>query len=78
MGPPGTGKTLLAKAAAGEASVPFYSVSGSDFVEMYVGVGPSRVGLLLFLCCDPEICFIKYLLCRFGAFLMRLAKMRHA
>ena len=43
VGPPGTGKTLLAKAVAGEASVPFYSISGSDFVEMYVGVGASRV-----------------------------------
>ncbi len=43
MGPPGTGKTLLAKAVAGEAEVPFYSISGSDFVEMYVGVGASRV-----------------------------------
>ncbi|MBQ9133378.1 MAG: ATP-dependent zinc metalloprotease FtsH [Clostridia bacterium] len=43
MGPPGTGKTLLAKAVAGEANVPFYSISGSDFVEMYVGVGASRV-----------------------------------
>ncbi len=43
MGPPGTGKTLLAKAVAGEAGVPFYSISGSDFVEMYVGVGASRV-----------------------------------
>lgn len=43
MGPPGTGKTLLAKAVAGEASVPFFSLSGSDFVEMFVGVGASRV-----------------------------------
>lgn len=42
-GPPGTGKTLLAKAVAGEAGVPFYSISGSDFVEMFVGVGASRV-----------------------------------
>ncbi len=43
VGPPGTGKTLLAKAVAGEANVPFFSISGSDFVEMYVGVGASRV-----------------------------------
>ena len=43
VGPPGTGKTLLAKAVAGEAKVPFFSLSGSDFVEMYVGVGASRV-----------------------------------
>ena len=43
VGPPGTGKTLLARACAGEAGVPFYSISGSDFVEMYVGVGASRV-----------------------------------
>ena len=43
MGPPGTGKTLLAKAVAGEANVPFFSISGSDFVEMFVGVGASRV-----------------------------------
>ncbi len=43
VGPPGTGKTLLAKAVAGEAGVPFYSLSGSDFVEMFVGVGASRV-----------------------------------
>jgi len=43
VGPPGTGKTLLARAVAGEASVPFYSISGSDFVEMFVGVGASRV-----------------------------------
>merc|ERR1719215_1738483 len=43
VGPPGTGKTLLAKATAGEADCPFYSISGSDFIEMFVGVGPSRV-----------------------------------
>lgn len=43
VGPPGTGKTLLAKATAGAANVPFFSTSGSDFVEMFVGVGPSRV-----------------------------------
>src|SRR5437588_8353594 len=43
VGPPGTGKTLLARAVAGEAAVPFFSLSGSDFVEMFVGVGASRV-----------------------------------
>ena len=43
VGPPGTGKTLLAKATAGESKVPFFSMSGSDFIEMFVGVGPSRV-----------------------------------
>jgi cell division protease FtsH len=43
VGPPGTGKTLLAKAVAGEAKVPFFSISGSAFVEMFVGVGASRV-----------------------------------
>ena len=43
VGPPGTGKTLLAKAVAGEANVPFFSLSGSEFVEMFVGVGASRV-----------------------------------
>jgi cell division protease FtsH len=45
-GPPGTGKTLLAKAVAGEAGVPFFSISGSEFVEMFVGVGAARVGFL--------------------------------
>ncbi len=43
VGPPGTGKTLLAKSIAGEAKVPFFSISGSDFVEMFVGVGAARV-----------------------------------
>src|SRR5260370_21820007 len=43
IGPPGTGKTLLARAVAGEASVPFFSVTGSSFVEMFVGVGAARV-----------------------------------
>ena len=43
VGPPGTGKTLLARAVAGESDVPFYSISGSEFVEMFVGVGAARV-----------------------------------
>jgi len=43
VGPPGTGKTLLARSIAGEANVPFFTISGSDFVEMFVGVGASRV-----------------------------------
>lgn len=43
VGPPGTGKTLLAKAVAGEAKVPFFSISGSDFVEMFVGMGAAKV-----------------------------------
>ena len=46
VGPPGTGKTLLAKAIAGEAGVPFFSISGSDFVEMFVGVGASCQGFI--------------------------------
>src|SRR5207244_7470704 len=49
VGPPGTGKTLLARAVAGEAGVPFFSLSGSDFVEMFVGVGAARLGDLLLL-----------------------------
>ncbi|KAM7275108.1 hypothetical protein ACFE04_016974 [Oxalis oulophora] len=49
IGPPGTGKTLLAKAIAGEAGVPFFSISGSEFVEMFVGVGASRVLLMLLI-----------------------------
>ena len=56
MGPPGTGKTLLAKAVAGEAGVPFFSISGSDFVEMFVGVGASRVRDLF-----EETCSLYYL-----------------
>ena len=60
VGPPGTGKTLLAKAAAGEANVPFFSISGSDFVEMFVGVGASRVRDLFNTAkkCAPALVFI--------------------
>lgn len=58
VGPPGTGKTLLAKAVAGEAKVPFFSISGSDFVEMFVGVGASRVRDLFTTAkkCAPPLC----------------------
>ncbi|MEN8141637.1 MAG: ATP-dependent zinc metalloprotease FtsH [Thermodesulfobacteriota bacterium] len=58
QGPPGTGKTLLAKAIAGEAGVPFYSMSGSDFVEMFVGVGASRVRALFEEAKKQEPCII--------------------
>jgi cell division protease FtsH len=58
VGPPGTGKTLLAKAVAGEAKVPFFSLSGSDFVEMFVGVGASRVRDLFRTAKDKAPCII--------------------
>ena len=58
VGPPGTGKTLLAKAVAGEANVPFFSMSGSDFVEMFVGVGASRVRDLFQQATDKAPCII--------------------
>jgi len=58
VGPPGTGKTLLAKATAGEASVPFFSISGSDFIEMFVGVGPSRVRDLFKQARDNSPCIV--------------------
>lgn len=54
VGPPGTGKTLLAKAIAGEAGVPFFSISGSEFVEMFVGVGASRVRDLFKKVCSSQ------------------------
>ena len=58
VGPPGTGKTLLAKAVAGEAGVPFFSISGSDFVEMFVGVGASRVRDLFKQAKDAAPCIV--------------------
>src|SRR6516162_11801912 len=63
VGPPGTGKTLLARAVAGEAGVPFFSISGSDFVEMFVGVGAARVRDLFSQAAQhaPSIVFIDEL-----------------
>src|SRR5213079_270614 len=58
IGPPGTGKTLLAKAVAGEASVPFFSISGSEFVELFVGVGASRVRDLFVQAKEKAPCII--------------------
>ena len=63
-GPPGTGKTLLAKATAGEAGVPFLSISGSEFLEMFVGVGPARVSDRTYLCSDRTyLCSDRTYLC---------------
>src|SRR5207244_13016066 len=58
VGPPGTGKTLLAKAVAGEAGVPFFSISGSEFVEMFVGVGAARVRDLFLQAKEKAPCII--------------------
>ena len=58
VGPPGTGKTLLAKAVAGEAQVPFFSISGSDFIEMFVGVGPARVKHLFKMAREQKPCIL--------------------
>ena len=66
-GPPGTGKTLLAKATAGEAGVPFLSISGSEFLEMFVGVGPARVRDLFSqarkVSLNLYLCYMLLLLC---------------
>ena len=58
IGPPGTGKTLLARAVAGEAHVPFFSISGSEFVEMFVGVGAARVRDLFAQAAKAKSCII--------------------
>lgn len=62
VGPPGTGKTLLARAVAGEADVPFYYASGSEFDEMFVGVGASRIRNLFSKICSTDIYCFTYLL----------------
>lgn len=69
VGPPGTGKTLLARAVAGEADVPFYYASGSEFDEMFVGVGASRIRSLfskLNICGFEIACEIKYSVFRYS------------